>query len=422
MENRAGNPAQDSKRKGEKQMATCKEKHLKNGKGYSYIIIAYGGYDENGEQIKHIRPRFHLPEGMKKSERKSRAQAETLKWEEAWKNGYTGEHTFKEIADLWEKLYLSTLAPNTQKRYKQSNYKEILAKFGKNPIDSIKPAEIQRYIDHIAAERTNKHTGENLKRETIGYYKTVLSSIFKFAKKRGYVVSNPCTEVELPKEKKSEKKIFTQEEAKKFIVLLEEAPLIYKAYFNLIMFSGLRTAEMRGLKWADIDFQQKTLTVGRTLNHIAGKGDCVGAPKTARSARTIPIPSSVLEVLSEYRRSQNDLRLASGDRWQDGGWIFTRNDSSGEAIGYSSPRQWVDKFCKRNGLPSYGLHSFRHLYATMLIYSGYDAKQVADMMGHASPVVTLNTYTHAFDVVKARSKERQEIAESLENLLDVMPA
>ena len=125
MENRAGNPAQGLRRKGEKQMATYKEKHLKNGKGYSYRIAIYAGYDANGTQNRHIH-HLRLPEEMKKSERKSRAQAETLKWEEVWKNGYTGEHTFKEIADLWEKLYLSTLAPNTQKRYKQSNYKEIL--------------------------------------------------------------------------------------------------------------------------------------------------------------------------------------------------------------------------------------------------------------------------------------------------------
>ena len=112
-------------------MATYKEKHLKNGKGYSYRIAIYAGYDANGTQNRHIH-HLRLPEEMKKSERISRVRAKIVKLEDEYKNGYTGAYTFREAAELWEKIYLSTLAPNTQKRYKQSNYKEILAKFGKN--------------------------------------------------------------------------------------------------------------------------------------------------------------------------------------------------------------------------------------------------------------------------------------------------
>ena len=71
----------------------------------------------------------------------------------------------------------------------------------------------------------------------------------------------------------------------------------------------------------------------------------------------------------------------------------------------STPRQWVEGFCKRNDIPYYGVHTFRHLNATLLIESGADIKTVSAALGHAQVSTTLNIYTHEVARAQARASE-----------------
>ena len=77
----------------------------------------------------------------------------------------------------------------------------------------------------------------------------------------------------------------------------------------------------------------------------------------------------------------------------------------------STPRQWLKKFCTAHSLPYYGVHSFRHLNATLLIESGTDIKTVSASLGHSNVTTTLNTYTH--EIAEAQAKASDAIADAL---------
>ena len=96
-------------------------------------------------------------------------------------------------------------------------------------------------------------------------------------------------------------------------------------------------------------------------------------------------------------------------------WIRTEKIFTGELggeMGYGAPYDWLGKFCKRNGLNFYGLHSFRHFVASILITGGIDVTTVSRTLGHSNSSTTLGIYSHMFQSAQARA------AEAIENALD----
>ena len=98
-----------------------------------------------------------------------------------------------------------------------------------------------------------------------------------------------------------------------------------------------------------------------------------------------------------------DLINHTNEKYKESGRLFTKLD--GSPIGLQQPYQWLQKFCKRKGLPFYGIHQFRHLNASLLIYNGEDVRTVSAMLGHSQTSTTLNIYTHAFETAQAQASE-----------------
>ena len=83
----------------------------------------------------------------------------------------------------------------------------------------------------------------------------------------GVVRENPCSKVVLPKNEQTEKEIYTAEDIRRFLSLLNGEPLKYQAFFNLMVYSGFRRGEMLGLEWKDVDFENNIISVRRTSNY-----------------------------------------------------------------------------------------------------------------------------------------------------------
>ena len=83
--------------------------------------------------------------------------------------------------------------------------------------------------------------------------------------------------------------------------------------------------------------------------------------------------------------------------------MFTKLD--GSPIGLQQPYQWLKAFCEAHSLPFYGIHQFRHLNASMLIYNGEDVRTIAAALGHSQTSTTLNIYAHTFEAAQARASD-----------------
>lgn len=110
-----------------------------------------------------------------------------------------------------------------------------------------------------------------------------------------------------------------------------------------------------------------------------------------------------------YKAEQDEQALKYGDKWVETDRLYTK--WNGEPMQNGTPYFWLNKFCEKNGLPFYGLHSFRHLHASLLINAGVDVVAVSGDLGHAQVSTTSNIYCHMFQEAQARTS--QAIAEAL---------
>ena len=164
----------------------------------------------------------------------------------------------------------------------------------------------------------------------------------------------------------------------------------------LCLFTGLRVGELCGLKWSDIDFQNGTVSVCRTVQRINkhGKSEvAIGSPKSKSSVRIVPIPDFLLAILKAKRKG-------------DDCYIITGTSKPTE------PRTMQNRFksiLKTCGIRNVNFHLLRHTYATICIENGFDPKTLSELLGHADASITLNRYVHSSMLMKKNYVSRLKL-------------
>ena len=213
--------------------------------------------------------------------------------------------------------------------------------------------------------------------------------------------------------KKKEKVIAGEATAQQLIAVLEEGNLKYETYFKLIIATGMRRGECCGLKWCDIDWEQRSIHICRNAVKVTDEEIFVKEPKTHAGNRYVYFSAEMESLLREYRQEcaylteTYDQRELTAD-----GFLFRRQGAQLPM----TPTTFTYRFkliLKKNGLPQeLNVHSLRHTAASLMIAGGTDVATVAGILGHSQPSTTLDIYTHAFDKnKKAASAELQGMLE-----------
>jgi integrase len=159
--------------------------------------------------------------------------------------------------------------------------------------------------------------------------------------------------------------------------------------------SGLRRAEIAGLRWSDIDLGAGTITVAR--NRVqAGAGNVVeGDPKTLSSRRTLPLDDGLVGVLKRASARYAQERLALGAAHADSGYVAV-NEAGQPYTPDTLTRMW-HKLAKAAGVRLIRLHDARHSCGTALHLRGVPLAVIAKWLGHADASITARLYTHSQD-------------------------
>ncbi len=285
------------------------------------------------------------------------------------------------------------------------------AALGHLRLSMITTRKVQLFILNLQEDGINERTGRTLAPKTIKNYLSFVSTIFDYAVSQGIVRDNPCRGVTLPAMVKEERKVYSIEEAQRFLELLEQEPMQWRVFFTLAIYGGFRRGELFGFEWKDVDFDSGVITVSRTSNYTPDRGVFTDTPKTKGSQRSLKLSDSVMQLLRQYRAEQTAERLPLGSQWVDSDRLFT--SWNGAVIHPSSASNWLERFCGRTGMRKVNVHSFRHLNASLLINSGADVKTISAVLGHAQTTTTLNIYAHTFAVAQAKATDAVADALSL---------
>ncbi|QTD41395.1 site-specific integrase [Sporosarcina sp. Te-1] len=163
---------------------------------------------------------------------------------------------------------------------------------------------------------------------------------------------------------------------------------VYKRVMVIVLLrTGLRSGELLGLMWEDIDFRKKTLTVARQRS-ITG----LGPPKTSSSYRTIYLDDITIETLRNYKDWQEENKKENPNYINTD---YVMVDETGKEFYYSQPQYLMKMLLKKAGLPPRkSTHLLRHTHAVLLLEAGVDIKTVSRRLGHKNIQTTANVYLH----------------------------
>lgn len=295
--------------------------------------------------------------------------------------------TFQNLYEIYMEDMAARLKQSTLLTKKAVLQTHILPFFGSKPINEIKASDVRRWQAKLMSS-PNNYSQTYLKK-----INTELNSIINYAKRFYDLNTNPCGKAgTIGKAKAEEMDYWTYDEYIAFREGVKDKSLSYIC-FEILYWTGMREGELLALSPADIDLDNKTISINRTYQRIEGK-DVFTSPKTRKSKRKIPIPDFLCQELSDYIQSR--YMLDADERL----FSVTKSYLSHEMI----------RGCKNTGVKKIRIHDIRHSHASLLINQGCDALMLADRLGHEKVSTTLNTYSHLFP------HKQQELVHSLESL------
>jgi integrase len=359
----------------------------------TWLIRIFMGRDAKGKQIFHHKT-IH---GTKKD-------AETYR-NKVVRDKDMG--TFIEPAVVTVKDYLNkwlkTAARPRLRERTYDGYSELLTRYvhpilGEKRLCDVRPLDIQNLYTDM--------TERGLSPRTVRYTHAIFSSAFKQAIRWHMLIHNPCEAVELPRSERREMKAFSPEEAESFLKAAKENE--QGVIFTFALATGMRPEEYLGLKWSDIDLEKGLSVVRRVLVRRKGGGWYFGEPKTSRSRRTVPLPATLVKLLVAHRRKQAEARLKAGAAYQNNELVFATGSGTPHNSRNLAQRQF-QAILKKAELPlNFRLYDLRHSCATLLLVAGENPKIVSERLGHASVVLTLDTYSHVLPTMQEAASQKLE--------------
>lgn len=307
-----------------------------------------------------------------------------------------------------------SLRPSTRRMYESHLRLYLLPHLDRTPLAALTIGEVRAMF--LAIGRQHHALGAPLSATTLHSIRCTLRAALNAAIREGLLTDNPARWVELPTHRRPHPAVWTPArvaawqaggtrpkiavwtaaDTARFLTAVEGDPL--RPLLYLVAMRGLRRGEAAGLCWSDTDLDQATLTISRTLHEDHGRLVLL-PPKSAASARTLALDRSTVAVLAVHRERQ---RQAAGVDRPDG-FVFAHPDGRPYSPGYLTHR--FRALQAAHGLPPIRFHDLRHGAASLALAAGADLKAIQDMLGHASIVLTADTYTSVLPEVARQTAE-----------------
>ncbi|MCI8308236.1 MAG: tyrosine-type recombinase/integrase [Lachnospiraceae bacterium] len=304
--------------------------------------------------------------------------------------------------DAWFEYWISEIKEKTVRWSTLSSYKDRYNKnikeiIGKMIVSEVKPMHCQNVLNVMD---NNGYAGASMERT-----KVTLSAMFSDACENGLISSNPVTKsVKCPKKKNKNARVLTVDEQKRFLESAKEN--VNYNHFLFVLQTGVRSSELRGLKWGDIDFENRIIHIRRNVAHDSNNNRFItGELKTSSGQRDIPMTQAVYNLLLDIKcRQKNKQQKVVSFEFSD--HIFLNRN--GKLIPNSNYDRYLEKLCIKSGIEKISMHTLRHTFATRCIESGMKPKTLQKILGHANISMTMDLYVHVTEDEKEKEMKKFE--------------
>lgn len=289
--------------------------------------------------------------------------------------------TCGQVMERWFQEHCVFLSPTTRSKYSDGIDRLARLDVYNLPVRRCTPATLTALIDHFQRGTDEKH-GVALR--TAIDYTVALRMALSWAAQRQIIPVNPLATARLPKTEKRQQRILSEDDVAALVIASEGTP--FRIPILLALYGGLRREEVAALRWEDVDFKRRTLTIRQALARTMDGIEIQKDTKNSYSMRTVSMPRFVMDELRLMPKPCDRVCTSpSGQPY--------RVDTYAHAI-----RRLIDtvnaarRATHSPPMPQATYHDLRHTHAAMLIRMGVQPKVIQERLGHASIKMTMDLY------------------------------
>ncbi|MGI5250069.1 tyrosine-type recombinase/integrase [Actinacidiphila glaucinigra] len=285
----------------------------------------------------------------------------------------------------WLPYWLENVIKPRRKRTTFAKYEVhvrlyLVPLLGSKKLDALSVADVRRFLVRVEQQTTAATAKESHK---------VLRSALSAACREELISRNVASIVEPPQVEQRDLSPWSLDETLDFLAAARTDPLY--AAFVIAIALGFRRGEIIGLRWQDVDLEQRVIRVRKQRQRVHGEV-YDDDPKGRRRKQSLPLPAMCVAPLRWQRMRQAAMRERAGEQWTESDYVFTTR--TGRPV---EPRNLYRSFTRvagNAGLRVIRLHDARHGCATLLTAAGVAPRVVMEILGHSQIAVTMNVYTH----------------------------
>lgn len=351
--------------------------HLRQRTKGSWQITIYEGY-LNGKPV-----RYH--ETMKGP--KEMAVKRLRELEYSLDHGVptpTGDITAAQWLESWLEGYVKTnCSQRTQDGYESIIKNHLIPKLGHLQLRKLQPEMIEAYYGKAT---------EKLCARTVQHHHRLLSEALKHAERRGHIGRNPCSLVAAPSPRKRMMRTLTPAEVE--VMLMHAASNQFYPVYYCAVSTGLRQAELLGLRWRNVDLDGMSISVWQVLYKRGGV--CTfKEPKTRGSARRVSTTPKLALFLRQYKAQREVMYLERGKVLGLDSLVFASD--KGKPLDPCTVTHNFARIVRQAGLDGVRFHDLRHTFASIMLMKGAKPKVISECLGHASVAFTMDVYSHLIE-------------------------
>ncbi len=283
------------------------------------------------------------------------------------------------FCDEWLILKRSSVKDSTYVKYHTVIENHIKPQLGSCFVTALTSLLVEQFAYDLMHEN-------DLSAKTVKDVLTVLHAVLSYAEKQLPYLHK--IDIIYPKLDKKEMRVLSREEQERFTKYLLTDTDNCKFGTLLTLFTGIRIGEICALRWQDISLKDGVVNIKSTMQRIkridAADGTktkiILSEPKSFSSARVIPLSPFALELCKRFYGNQK-------------AYILT-----GKADKFIEPRALqyrMERYAEECSLSGVHFHTLRHSFATRCVEVGFEIKSLSEVLGHASPQITLERYVHS---------------------------
>jgi len=347
-------------------------------RGESWQITVYMGTGPDGKYRRH----FETIHG-RKGDAQKRLNELLVNLE---KGIYTPPRRLTVASHLhnWLEGYVKTnCSQRTLDGYQSIIEIHLIPALGHVQIKHLHPQAIQSYYGKAC---------ERLSPRTVYKHHRLLSQALKYAVRQDYLSKNPCELVDPPSWKAKPMRTLTPWEVEILFDVAKDSP-VYPATYTAVS-TGLRQAELLGLRWRDIDLDMLSISVNQVL--YKRRGVCqIKEPKTRHSRRRVAMTPKLALFLREYQTERESLYWQLGQPLTLDSLVF--GSPEGKPLDPSLLSHEFARIAKLAGLAGVRFHDLRHTFASLMLLRGGKPKVISEALGHSSVAFTMDVYSHIIE-------------------------